>query len=146
MELKDVIVEHPEWQTPKQKFLIGFVTAGFWMAWFYLWIPFISLLAWLFGIRTFEYHMIELGGYDGLFKLLGYYGIVVFILGGSLVGWAMYNIRRFKGVDRRGVRPLVPLETQAGYFNVSADDLEKWQKSQLILIEHGHVHAVSRAH
>jgi biofilm PGA synthesis protein PgaD len=130
-----LIIEHPEWQAPKQRVLLGFITLIFWMGWFYLWIPFVSLLAWILGIKIFEYHMIELEGYKGLIKLLGWYALVVFLLGGSLVAWATYNIQRFNKVARRNPRPEVSIEMQAQHFQVNVKDVEVWRKSQLIYIE-----------
>jgi biofilm PGA synthesis protein PgaD len=131
-----LIIEHPEWQTPRQRILLGFLTLVFWMAWFYLWIPFISLLAWIFGIRIFQYHMIELEGYKGLVDLLGWYALVIFLLGGSLVAWATYNIQRFNKVARRNPRPVVSIEAQAKHFNVDNNELEVWRNSQLLVIEY----------
>jgi biofilm PGA synthesis protein PgaD len=131
-----LIIEHPEWQTPKQRILLGFITLFFWMAWFYLWIPFVSLLAWLFGIRIFEYHMIELQGYKGVVELLGWYALVIFLLGGSLIAWATYNIQRFNKAARRNPRPAVSIEMQASHFQVDCKDVETWRKSQLLFIEH----------
>jgi len=131
-----LIIEHPEWQTPKQRILLGFITLSFWMLWFYLWIPLVSVLAWTFGIRLFEYHMIELEGYKGIVALLGWYALVIFLLGGSLIAWATYNIQRFNKVARRNPRPVVSMEMQAGHFRVSAGDVELWRKSQFVFIEH----------
>ncbi len=140
--MNELIIDHPEWQTPKQRYVIGMVTLGFWMVWIYLWIPLLSLLAWVFGFQVFERHMIELKGYQGLFDLLGVYAIVVFLLGGSLLAWAGYNIRRYGGENRRSVKPVVTLEEQARTSNVASSDLERWQKSQMIVIEHGHIRAL----
>ncbi len=131
-----LIIEHPEWQKPKQRILLGFITLIFWMLWFYLWIPFISVLAWIFGIKTFQYHMIELEGYKGLVQLLGWYALVVFSLGGSLIAWATYNIQRFNHVARRNPRPAVSVEMQAKHFQVDAEEVEDWRKSQMVFVEH----------
>jgi biofilm PGA synthesis protein PgaD len=140
--VKYLIIEHPEWQTPKQKYFIGFVTLGFWMLWFYLWAPLISLIAWLFGIHVFQYQMIELGGYKGVLRLMTNYAIVIVVMGGSLILWATYNIQRFGGMDRRLIRPLVSTEILAKKLNIDADYLEILQKTQVINIENGQIHAV----
>lgn len=131
-----LIIEHPEWQTPKQRVLLGSVTLIFWMGWFYLWVPVISVLAWVFGYRIFEYQMIELGGYTGVIELLGWYALTVLLLGGSLIAWATYNILRFNQVTRRNPRFPVTVENQAKYFGVDARDIALWRKSQLLVIEH----------
>lgn len=130
------IIEHPEWQTPKQRLILGSITLLFWVLWFYLWIPVISVLAWVFGIKLFEYHMIELGGYQDLVELLGWYVAGIFLLGGSLIAWATYNIQRFKQVTRRGVRSEVTIENQARHFQVDVEALQVHRNSQLVEIEY----------
>lgn len=132
-----LIIHHPEKQTNKQRWALGLITAGFWMFWFYLWLPFVSLLAWIFGYHIFEYHMIELGGYHGLVDLLGDYFTIIFLLGGGLIAWAAYNIRRFGGeADRRKPTPSVLVEMQAQHFNVGVEQLEEWRKRQRLVIDH----------
>lgn len=143
--MKNMIIEHPEWQRPKQKYFMGTITVIFWMGWFYLWLPLLSVLAWLFQINTFEYQMIELGGYQGAIDLMASYTLVICILGGSLIGWAAYNIHRFGNKGRRQARPVVTVAMQARHFRVDENALAGWQKSQLIIIEHGHIHALSEA-
>ena len=130
------IIDHPEWQTPKQRILLGSITLIFWMIWFYLWIPIISILAWVFGIKVFEYHMIELEGYKDLIALLGWYATGITLLGGSLIAWATYNIQRFKESTRRGSRSEVSVEDQADHFQVDVKDVQIWREMQLIVIEH----------
>jgi poly-beta-1,6-N-acetyl-D-glucosamine biosynthesis protein PgaD len=139
-----LIIEHPEWQAPKQRILLGFITLIFWMAWFYLWLPFVSVLAWIFGIKTFQYHMLELAGLTALIELLGWYALVIFVLGGSLIAWATYNIQRFNQVARRSPRPEVSIEMQARYFKVDVNDVEVWRKSQRIFIEYNDHSQISK--
>ena len=140
--MNKLIIEHPEWQTPKQKYFIGFVTLGFWLLWFYLWAPLISLIAWLFGFHVFQQQMIELEGYHGVLRLLANYAIVIGIMGGGLIMWATYNIQRFSGMDRRSFRQPVSTEMLAKKLKIEVSYLEDLQKSQVILIEHGHIRAV----
>ncbi|HET7833222.1 MAG TPA: poly-beta-1,6-N-acetyl-D-glucosamine biosynthesis protein PgaD [Gallionella sp.] len=133
-----LIIHHPEKQTNQQRWALGIITAGFWMFWFYLWLPFVSLLAWLFGYRLFEYQMIELGGYKGLLDLLGTYSVIIVLLGSTLIGWAVYNIRRFGGkADRRKGMPPVTVDLHARHFNVDVEQLKEWRKSQRLVISHG---------
>ena len=138
-----LIIDHPEWQTPKQRILLGSITLIFWMAWFYLWIPLISILAWFFGIKIFEYHMIELEGYKDLIALLGWYATAIILLGGSLIVWATYNIQRFKQSTRRNSRLEVSVEDQAKYFQVDAKDVRIWRESQMVVIGHNEILQIS---
>ncbi len=139
--MKNIIINHPEWQTTKQKYLIGLVTLGFWMLWFYLWAPLISLLAWVFGIHTFHYQMIELEGYKGVLRLMGTYAIVIGILGGGLILWATYNIQRFSGMDRRSLRPVVTNEMMATKLKIETNYLEDLLNSKVISINNGQFHS-----
>ena len=129
-----LIIEHPEWQTPKQRFLLGSITLAFWMAWFYLWVPIISIIGWVLGIKLFHYQMITLGGLNGFFGMLAWYAIGVFLLGGSLIAWATYNIQRFKNANRRGPRKVITDEIQAEYFKVEVSDVQAWRKSQILAV------------
>jgi len=131
-----LIIEHPEWQTPKQRILLGFITLLFWIVWFYIWIPFVSVLAWILGVKLFEYQMIELNGYKGVVDVLWWYALVIFLMGGSLIAWATYNIVRFNKIDRRNARPKVTVEMEAKHFKVDSKDVEVWRKSQMVIIEH----------
>ncbi|MBU0620230.1 MAG: poly-beta-1,6-N-acetyl-D-glucosamine biosynthesis protein PgaD [Gammaproteobacteria bacterium] len=135
------IIDHPEWQKPKDKYVFGFITLGFWMLWIYLWLPLLSLLAWILGFKIFHLQMIEMKGYEGLLSLLGGYLLVILLMSGSLYVWASYNIYRFSGMSRRVPRPLVSLEAQAKILKASPDELAKWQQSQMIIVEHGKIHA-----
>ena len=100
-----LIIEHPEWQTLRQRTLYASITLIFWMAWGYLWTPLLTFAAWAFGLtKTYE-HMVTLEGYRGLLRLFGLYLLVIVCMGGSLLAWAFYNYFRFRGIERRRQRP-----------------------------------------
>ncbi len=140
-----LIIHHPEKQTVNQRWTLRLVTTVFWMFWVYLWLPLISLLAWIFGIHIFEYEMLERGGYQSLLDLLGIYFAVIFLMGGGLVAWAGYNILRFRGEsERRKPGAAVTMEAQAQHFNVDAGQLEQWRKSQKLIIDHGDNSQITR--
>lgn len=119
---------------------------AFWAFWIYLWLPLISLLAWFLGIYIFEHEMIELGGYRGLLAMLGTYGLVILLLGGCLIGWAVYNIGRFSQSAARRSTPHITTEEQAHHFNVDIKQLEQWRKSQRLMIEHDANSAITGVH
>lgn len=101
-DYRKLIIETPHLQTLKHRFSSSLITFIFWVFWFYLWVPVISIVAWTMGIRFFYENMISLGGIGGFVKLLGVYLLVVFIIGLIFFGWAYYNNRRFKNKQRRG--------------------------------------------
>jgi biofilm PGA synthesis protein PgaD len=129
-----LIIEHPEWQTPQHRFMLGSITLVFWMAWFYLWVPILSIVGWVLGIKLFHYQMITLEGFDGFLGMLAWYAAGIVLLGGSLILWATYNIQRFKNVNRRGPRKVIADEIQADYFKVELSDVQAWREARMLAV------------
>ena len=96
------IIERSDLQSPQQRTLYGVITAVFWAFWLYLWLPLLALFAWAVGLEQAYKYMVVLGGYEEVMRLLGVYFLVIVILGGTLTGWATYNIMRYGKRGRRG--------------------------------------------
>lgn len=130
----DLIIERPDLQTPWQKYSYGFFTFIAWTLWIYLWLPLISFIGWLLGIKVFYEHMILLGGYKGLLDLLGVYFSIIFLIGLTLSLWAFYNQLRFRGKERREAIPRTRSEEVARFFGVSREDLQIAQQAKRLVI------------
>ena len=52
-DYRHLIIEAPGLQSLKHRFSSSLFTFFFWAAWFYLWQPIISILAWAFGFKFF---------------------------------------------------------------------------------------------
>ncbi|KRA20303.1 poly-beta-1,6-N-acetyl-D-glucosamine biosynthesis protein PgaD [Lysobacter sp. Root604] len=87
----------------------GFVTAVFWGMYVYLWMPVITFLLWVLGIRNayFELYMREHRVEPFLLIALPTLALCATVL---LIAWAEYNRWRFSGKDRRGAPPSAPLD------------------------------------
>lgn len=129
-----LIIERPDLQTLWQKYSYGFFTALAWTIWLYLWLPLVSLIAWLFGVRVFYEHMILLGGYRGFLQLLTLYTMAVLFIAAVLIVWALSNQLRFRGKERR--EPIQPAtnEDVARFFNISADAVAQAQRAGRVVI------------
>ncbi len=101
------IIDTPKLQTLQLKYTSTLLTLVFWIVWFYLWVPLITLLGWWFQIRFFQQEMIMTDGLDAFLDVLPIFISVIFALIGSLGFWALYNYKRFKGIDRRKALPPV---------------------------------------
>ncbi|MEK6776437.1 MAG: poly-beta-1,6-N-acetyl-D-glucosamine biosynthesis protein PgaD [bacterium] len=134
--LKDnrLIIDQPSLQSLWQEYSYAFCTFIVWVAWIYLWLPLISLVAWLLGIRFYYEHMIVLGGYLGFLKVMGLYALIIFILGIALVFWALVNQIRFRGKDRRKTVYATKEEEVINFFGISRDDLRIAQKAKRLTI------------
>jgi biofilm PGA synthesis protein PgaD len=131
-----LIIDQPGLQHPGQRVLWAFVTTAFWVLWLYLWLPLITFVGWLFGLYRGYYFMAVLGGYHEILRLLVYFLIVVAILGGALVLWALVQRVRFRGMDRRQQRPPAALDALAAFHGIAVEDLRLWQRAQRAVAHH----------
>jgi biofilm PGA synthesis protein PgaD len=134
--MRPLIIESPNLQDLRQRYAFAALTLVFWVVWFYLWIPLVSLVAWLMGIEVFYDQMILLDGLRGLRDLLGWYGLVIALLGLSLGGWAWYNFKRFGGREKRRDSPLLEPEAIAGHFGLTEGQLAAAKSAQRLVIVH----------
>ncbi|MBE9502843.1 MAG: poly-beta-1,6-N-acetyl-D-glucosamine biosynthesis protein PgaD [Proteobacteria bacterium] len=132
--MNPLIIKRPKLQTLKQKYANTIVTLAFWALWFYLWIPLISLVAWLFGIEIFYEEFILTEGYHLLISLFFRYGMVTLIISICLLGWAFYNQLRFRNKDRRKEAPLPSSQALADFFGVNVAHLEKSRKAKRLIV------------
>ncbi len=134
--LKSPLIERSDLQSPRQRTVYAALTLAFWAFWFYLWLPVLALLAWSLGVQQAYKYMIVLGGYRDVLNLLGFYGLIIWMMGGALVLWALYNIVRFGGVEKRTAPlPVTTLEI-ARDFCQSAPAVARWQSEQRLYVTH----------
>jgi len=98
----------------------GFVTAVFWGMYVYLWMPVITLVLWLLGIRNayFELYLREHRVEPFLLIALPSMAVCAAAL---LIVWAEYNRWRFAGKDRRGAPASASLDEIALALGANAE-------------------------
>ena len=137
--MKQLIFTDPSLAPLRQRFGWALVTAFFWVAWIYLWLPLVTLLFWMLGIKSF-YYLNILGGPNKnvteLAKLGVIYVCVIVALGGALLLWARLEFLRFRNVNRR--TPPVPASVAdlAQYALQEPSSIEKWQRGRRLLVHH----------
>jgi len=99
-------VEHPYIYTPSNRApgatrtVHRFLTLLAWMLYAYLWLPVLTLIAWVLGVRTaFVELYVRNNRLDN--EIFIVIGVVAVVATSLLVGWAEYNRRKFSGRDRR---------------------------------------------
>jgi len=131
-----LIIEKPEKQRTGQKYLLGGLTLLFWGAYSLLWTPLINTLGWAFGIYSFYEHLIVLRGWEGLVSRLPLYALIVQVMGGGLILWAIVNWRRFKGKERRQSMHDVSTEDVADWRTQAPEQIATWQKAQRLVVHY----------
>jgi len=134
--LKSPLIERSDLQSPQQRTLYGALTLAFWAFWFYLWLPLLALLAWSLGLQQAFKYMVVLGGYHEVIRVIGLYSLIILLLGGALVVWAVYNIMRFRDDERRtGGLPVTPAMIGLD-FGQDPLAVERWQGEQRLRVSH----------
>ena len=134
--MKSLIIDEPSLQTLKQRFAYSLMTFIFWAFWIYLWLPVISLVAWLGGIHLFYQEMIVQGGAQAFFGLVRFYALVILSMGIVFLSWAGYNLARFRGKGRRKSAEGADKADIARFFSVEVDQLNKWHKAKRLIVYH----------
>lgn len=145
--MNPLVIDMPGLQTIRQRYASNVITFVFWIFWFYLWLPLISLIAWVLGIDLFYESMVVMGGYDKFVERLPIYALIVAAIGALLVAWGVYNMQRFRGKERRTHVHPVDISAIAGYFIVDPAQLAEWQQARNIVIvldEQGMIQSVEK--
>ena len=140
--MSDLIINQPGLQKLRQRFASSLLTFLFWVIWIYLWLPLFSLFAWLLGVDLFYDQMIVRSGYEALVDVIAWYLLVILIIAITLLGWAGYNLFRFRNKNRRRGSPQVGHSEIANHFGIDAEHLAQWHSARHIVIchdEHGNI-------
>lgn len=78
----------------------GFVTVAFWGLYVYMWLPLITLVLWLFGVRTAFFELYARNHHVDSFLVFAI-PVIATACALVLITWAEYNRFRFSSRDRR---------------------------------------------
>ncbi len=106
------LIHKPEEQSRTRRTLWGVVTGIFWLIYAYLWLPLVTLVLWVLGVRTaaFELYMREHAVEPFLLIALPLIAILATVVMGS---WAEYNRAKFGGTNRRQRPDNIPTDVVA---------------------------------
>ena len=104
-----------------------------WGLWIYFFMPIISFILWLIGVRHFYVELIEKGGYLEFLDLIHRLGWTIIVVFAILRLWGYYNYIKFGGLNRRKF----PQPTRTGqlsdHYKVSDDLINEMQGIDEIL-------------
>lgn len=134
--MRDLIIDKPALQPLSDRLAWAVVTAMFWIVWFYLWLPWITVVAWLvFGYTGYLQYLVYDAQVDNA-RLFGAYALVIQALGVVLLGWAFIEWWRFHGHDRRRHSPDYTAGQLATTFDLDPVLLAEWQVARRLVVSH----------
>jgi biofilm PGA synthesis protein PgaD len=133
---RPLIIERPDLQTGGQRWLYLALTLLFWLFYLYLWLPLVTLAGWAFGLwRGYDVFLVH-QGYRNLLTILLWYASGIALFAATLIGWAVYNLVRFRGKERRRRPRSVTLTEQANHYGVQPHSLASWRRAKVIVVAH----------
>jgi len=128
-----LIIDRPDLKSRPLFFGEGALTILFWGFWFYLWLPFVSLMAWFFGFKFLYRHMIELGGIAGFIQQLNFFSSGIALVSGAIAIWSFYNYKRYGSYTRRNKLLKTDITKLAATLNVPRKKLSEIQQAKRIV-------------
>ena len=144
MKAEDLIIDRPDLQSLRQRYATSFITFAFWVLWFYIWLPMLSLIAWGLGIKLFYEEMIARGGYEQFIESALFYFLTVLLIAVIFLTWAGYNLYRFRGKSRRKAITPYKHEEYAAFFSVDSEQLTQWKQLKVMTVYHDDQENISR--
>ena len=127
-----LIINPPDLKSRALIFGEEILTIIFWGFWFYLWLPLISVIAWLFGFSLLYTHMVKLGGFDGFLDQIDTFTTGIILVSGSLALWSLYNLKRYGAYNRRNKILVTDLDKLTEDFSITAQDLNRVQQAKIV--------------
>ena len=126
----DIHIQAPELLTAPERRRDTLITAAMWLAYLYLWVPLLSLGAWLLGFEFAYDVMIRSGGIRDLGGILIVYAAIVCVIICAVTLWSLINRARFRGVKRRKSAANVSLLEMAQHFDLEEESVRNLRASK----------------
>jgi biofilm PGA synthesis protein PgaD len=131
----EICIDAPELLTRREQLRDTFVTGIMWALYAYLWLPLISLLAWVLGFEFAYDVMVRAGGAMHLKTVLYWYIVAIMTIFVIFGVWSLSNRARFAGHNRRDHLDRVSDESFMAFFGISAADLALLRSSSSLTLE-----------
>ncbi len=127
------LIVRPDRQTRRQRWGFRLFTVLAWALWIYLWLPLVTLVAWLIG---FDLARTAIPGETELeyLRTLRDYGLWIASLATAFMLWSAYNLRRFRGKERRKQVGLVKPEDVAADLPISTEAVRGIMNSRKVTV------------
>ncbi len=132
---ENIHIHAPELLTPPQRARDTLLTAAMWAFYLYLWVPLISLLAWLLGFELAYDVMIRSGGARNNASLLFGYAKVVGVICCTITSWSILYRLRFHRVTRSRFSQRVDDEAILNHFKLTLDQLLELRLGKVVSVE-----------
>jgi biofilm PGA synthesis protein PgaD len=132
---KDVCIQAPELLTARERARDTVVTAAMWGLYLYLWVPLISLFAWVLGFELAYDIMMRAGGARDLGAILVVYAVIIGVIFVVVTAWSLINRVRYRRQNRRQLGRSVSDAAIAGFFGVDPETLPALRQARRVRLD-----------
>ncbi|HWU97284.1 MAG TPA: poly-beta-1,6-N-acetyl-D-glucosamine biosynthesis protein PgaD [Oxalicibacterium sp.] len=132
-----LILNMPDLVSRHTKIGSSVFTVLFWAIFVYLWMPVITVIAWMTGLYHSYSELTYMRELEDLSHLALAYATIVAALGGTLLMWALQEYLRFRNVNRRREPVAVNHHEMAKYVNFDESDVAAGQNARRLVVHHG---------
>lgn len=129
--MRPPIIDHTPTRGPGKRLAAGALTAAAWSVYAWLWVPLMTAIAWIIGMRTAYVRLYLNDNEIDTFLLLAL-PVIALLCAALLIGWAEYNRVRFSGVERRQRRDDVDDDTVRIALGASAALASKLRDGRIV--------------
>ncbi|MFZ0747485.1 MAG: poly-beta-1,6-N-acetyl-D-glucosamine biosynthesis protein PgaD [Terracidiphilus sp.] len=115
MRAERPILSHPERQSPAQRLTSRALAGVAWATWLYLWLPVLSAILWILGLRTAYIYIVRAPNETSLLLIFA----IMLICNVIVSSWSSYNYLRFVGNTMRRGTDVVPHERVGKAFGIT---------------------------
>ncbi len=141
-----LIIERPDLAHPVRRFVSYLLTAGGWLLWLAMWLPFLAALGRHLGYQLPE---IAFPSQISLHSFLVLVEILPFVAGAAiglmLLSYLWEKVKSHAGFPDSRWRP-VGMDRLARDAALEPDKLAQWQQTQVLYVEHGTQGRVTNAY
>ena len=130
-----VHIDAPELLTGQQRTRDTLFTAIMWAVYLYLWVPLVSLFAWLLGFEFAYDIMIRSAGAQDLGGVLIVYGVIILVIFATVAFWSLGNLLRYGKLKRRHAADDLSIKQMAEFFEIGSETVERLRSTPSVSIE-----------
>ena len=132
---RPLIIERSDLQTAGQRWGFRSLTFVMWVAWFYLFIPLLSVVAWAVGMTLVYEVLVQNLELTELWGMLTRYATGIGVLSGIYMLWAVSSFIRFRRMERRKLAPVIPDHLYAHSHNLADEELSRLRTTDLYAVD-----------
>lgn len=129
-----LLINKPKLKSSVRSLAENLFSATFWVIFLYFFQPLVTTLVWLTTGYWLYYEVFSYSMVHSIADMLSSCLFFSIFIAAVMLGWSLWNIRCYGGLDRRKPRPSVTDEITAAVYSVPRETIAAARRAQVALI------------